>query len=421
MRLKKSSAAAVHLTAALLGIAVCAWGQTCPGDARQSWQAEIRRRVEEKNLLAALEVAQGRLQVAPADLEARGWRARLLAWSGRWSEAETEYRRVLESAPRDTDILTGLADVLTWQQRPEEALALLVRAREFDPTRADVQVRRGRILRGLGRTEEARSAFAEALRLEPGNADARAGWDSVRPAPRNQFVFGSDFDFYNATVDAQAVTASLRSRLSSRWTTNFSGSFYNRFLEKAAKFSASATRRVSKNDSFSAGGAAAHDQGVIPRTEAFFEYAHGFRLEGHGFVRGLEANYRQHWLWFSSARVLVLTPSALVYLPRDWTWSFSISPARSRFPGTAAEWRPSGQTKLAFPLRPRLSGNVFFAVGTENFGRADQVGRFSARTWGGGMRFELTSRQDFSSYVLYQDRSQSRTQTSFGVSYGIRF
>ena len=77
--------------------------------------------------------------------------------------------------------------------------------------------------------------------------------------------------------------------------------------------------------------------------------------------------------------------------------------------------------KLGFPLYRRLSGNMFFAVGSENFALVDQIGSFSAHTYGGGLRCRLNTKQDISGYVARQDRSTSRTQTSFGVSYGFRF
>ncbi|MBI3405984.1 MAG: tetratricopeptide repeat protein [Acidobacteria bacterium] len=385
------------------------------------WQIELRRRVAAKDLPGAMACVEERLVATPADLEAQGWRARLLAWTGKWPESEAQYRRVIDAAPHDVDMLTGLSDVLLWQGKNEEALATLGRAKALDSTRAEVEVRRGRALRALGRTDEARVAFANALRLAPQDSEAKAGWESVRPAARNHVVMGADFDLFNYTDNAAALAASWRSDWTSRWSTTIGGAFFNRFGERAGKFSASATHRFTRNDSFTAGGAIAHDNGVIPRHEAFFEYGHGFRFEGKGFVRGLEASYRQNWLWFSSARVLVLTPGALLYFPCDWTWSLSVSSARSQFPGTVAEWRPSGQSRLSFPLHARLSGNVFFAVGTENFARADQVGRFSARTWGGGTRFELNSRQDASFYVFYQDRSQNRAQWGLGFAYGIRF
>ena len=46
---------------------------------------------------------------------------------------------------------------------------------------------------------------------------------------------------------------------------------------------------------------------------------------------------------------------------------------------------------------------------------------YLARTFGGGLRYRVSSRQDIRGYVAWQDRTQGRTQNSFGVTYGIRF
>jgi len=108
-------------------------------------------------------------------------------------------------------------------------------------------------------------------------------------------------------------------------------------------------------------------------------------------------------------------------LPREWTWSLAVTAARSQFPATGAEWRPSGLTRLGIPVHRQLTANLFFGVGTENFARVDQIGRFSARTFGSGLRYQLTRRQDIAGYVAYQNRSQARTQTSFGLNYGLHF
>ena len=193
------------------------------------------------------------------------------------------------------------------------------------------------------------------------------------------------------------------------------------FGQDAGRFLGSVAYHFTRTDALTIGGAAADDEGVIPKGEAFFEYSHGWRIERQGFVRGVEAGHHQHWFWFRQARILALTPSVVLYLPRDWSWSLAVTTARSHFPATVAEWRPSGSTRLNFPLARRLSGHVFFAVGTENFAQTDQIGRFSARTYGGGLRFQITSRQEVSGYVFYQDRSQGRTQTGFGFSYALRF
>ena len=405
---------------AALAALVCA----LPAGAQQQpdWQQQVRERIAARELTAALAIANRRLAEAPVDLEARGWRARLLAWSGQLQEAEAEYRSVLAAAPNDADVLSGLADVLARQQRFEEALALLVRARELAPSRPDILTSRGRVLRSLGRMPEARQEFLAALTLDPQNQEARAGLASLAVEPRHEFRMGTDIDFFNYTDTAPAETISLRSEWGSRWSTSFAGNFYQRFGERAGKFAGSATYRLTHRDALTAGSAAGRDQGVISKGETFFEYGHGFRISRTHFVRGIETTYHQHWLWFDAARVLTLSGSMTFHLPRDWTWSLAVTGARSRFSGVAgAEWRLSGITRLSFPLHRHLTANLFYAVGTENFARVDQIGRFSARTWGGGLRYRLTSRQNITGYVFSQDRSQGRTQTTFGLSYGLRF
>ena len=392
---------------------------------RAPWQQQISANVASHQFNAALAIADRRLAEAPADLEARGWRARLLAWSGQLQEAEAEYRRVLVGAPQDTDILAGLADVLIRQQRFEGALELLGRAHELAPSRTDILMERGRALQSLGRAAEALQDYRAVLALDPENAPAKAALVALEREPRHEFRIGNDFDFFNFAGHARTQTASLRSEWSSRWTSVFSGSFYQRFGEQAAKFTGSATHRFGRSGALTAGGAAGRDQGIIPRGEAFLEYGRGFHVSETRFLRAVETAYQQHWFWFAGARILALTGSALLYLPHDWTWSLAVTGARSRFSTAGAEWRPSGLARLSFPvgkLRERpLTANLFYAVGTENFAQADQIGRFSARTFGGGARFRFTPRQELTGYVAYQNRSLGRTQTTFGLSYGLRF
>ena len=132
----------------------------------EDWQLHIRQLVQQQQLANALVIAETRLGEHPEDLEARGWRARLLAWTNRWNESEIEYRTVLQSAPHDRDILVGLADLLTWQGRRAEAIAFLDQASVLDAGRNDVHLRRGRLLHALGRRAEAGAAYALVLSLK---------------------------------------------------------------------------------------------------------------------------------------------------------------------------------------------------------------------------------------------------------------
>jgi hypothetical protein len=193
----------------------------------------------------------------------------------------------------------------------------------------------------------------------------------------------------------------------------------------AEKFTATAIAHLPRWGALTAGGAVAHDKAVIPKSEAFFDIDRGWKTGEATVLRGLELDYGQHWYWYQAARILTLGGTAVVYFPRNWSFSLAATGARSAFSGTGAEWRPSGSMRVAFPLATgktsQLSGYIVFAAGTENFASADQIGRFASQTYGGGLRFRFTERQDVSCGVSHQRRTQNRTDTYLGLSYGIHF
>jgi tetratricopeptide (TPR) repeat protein len=390
------------------------------GQTINDWQLRVRNDVESQHIDAALAIVEQRLADAPEDLEARGWHGRLLAWKGRWSEGEKEFKLVLDKVPNDTEILAALADVLLWQHNYTEALVILDQARQSSPSDPEILSRRARVLALLGRTREARSEYRQTLQSDSQNKDARTGLVSLSENTKHELRIGEDVDFFNYANSGQTQGISLSSRWSQRWSTVFGANTYQRFGQDAVKFLASTTFHLTKRDWFTIGSAVANSQSVVPTSEAFFEYGHAFRIESRLF-HGLESSYQQHWFWYHGAHVLTLNTSEIVYLPHEWTWALNVTGARTGFAGTLVEWTPSGWTKLGFPLQRRVTGNIFFGVGSENFAQIDQIGRFSARTLGGGLRYQFAARQDINGYVARQDRNQGQTDTSFGLSYGIRF
>jgi tetratricopeptide (TPR) repeat protein len=384
------------------------------------WQAQVRKDVENQHVDAALAIVDQRLADAPEDLEAHGWRGRLLGWKGRWSEGEAEYKLVLDKVPNDTEILTGLSDVLLWQKKYAEALQTLDQARNISRSDPEILSRRARVLALLGRTPEARSEYQQTLLFDTHNVDARTGLDSLSENTKHELRVGEDVDLFSYADAGQTQGVSLSSRWNRRWSTVFGVSTYQRFGQEAAKFLASTAFHFTVRDWFTVGSAVASNQSVVPTNEAFFEYGHAFRIENR-WVQGVESSYHQHWFWYQGAHVLTLNTSQIVYLPHEWTWSLNLTGARTGFLGTPVDWTPSGWTKLGFPLQRRVTGNVFFGVGSDNFAQIDQIGRFSAHTFGGGLRYQFAARQDINGYAARQDRTGGLVDTSFGLSYGIRF
>ena len=389
------------------------------------WQTQIRKYAEAQDWDSAMRIVDREVARAPQDMDVRAWRARVLAWSGRLAEAEKEYLEILKVSRGDPDYWLGLAGVYSREGRSADALQALDRAVELDPKRADLRSARARALRAIGQRNEARMEFQRALNLDPASLEARTGLVSVRGEAKHELRFGQDNDVFNFASANHDGSVSLVSQWTPHWTTSLAGSFYERAGIKAGKFSGAATRRLPRWGSLTIGGAAGRDNGVIPKSEAFFDADHGWKLSESNFLRAVEFVYGQHWYWYQASRILTLNGTTILYLPRDSTLSLGATGVRSTFSGTGAEWRPSGMGRLAFPLanwgERRLSGNTFFAAGTEDFAQIDQIGRFASQTYGGGLRLRINARQDVSGFASYQKRTQNRTDTSFGWSYGIHF
>jgi len=392
--------------------------------AEDDWLQEVRSAVDQHQIPAALAVVNRRLAGSPDDMEAHAWRGRLLAWTGHWQDAETEDQLVLNKFPDDVDVLTGLADVLLWQQKYSEALAVLEQARSAAPQNPDVLVRRARLLALLERTSEARAQFQAVLTSDPSNPAAISGLASLASVSKYELRIGEEADLFNYTENAQVETITLAAHLNRSWNTTIGVSPYHLFGENAVKVWVEAAYRFHQNNWVRVLGAGANPQDVVPESEALIEYGHGFRFSNE-WVKGLESSYQEHSLWYRGAQVVTLNTTQIAYLPRQWTWTLSVTGAHTRFAGGESDWVPSGSAKLGFPLsRGRLrglSGNLLFAMGAENFAQVDQIGRLSARTYGGGLRYRFAESQDVTAFVARQDREYGQKQTSLGLSYGIRF
>jgi tetratricopeptide (TPR) repeat protein len=408
------------LFGSLLG-ASAVWGQSATPD----WQLQIRRYSEKQDWVSALRLVDQEISRAPQDMDVRAWRARVLAWAGHLAEAEKEYLEILKVSRSDPDNWMGLANVYLQEGRTEQALRALDVAVQLDPSRTDLHAARARALRAEGERNKAQLEFQHALNLDPTSEEARDGLISLRPEAKHELRFGQDNDVFNFAGANHDEWTSLASQWTPHWATAIAGSFYQRGGVDAGKFVGSVTRRQPHWGALTVGGAVGDDNAVVPKSEAFFDLDHGWKLGETTFVRAVETVYGQHWYWYQSSRILTLTGTTIVYLPREWTLSLGATGARSAFSGTDTEWRPSGITRLGFPLANwgprRLSGNVFYAAGTEDFGEVDQIGRFSSQTYGGGLRLQLTASQDLTGYCSYQKRTQNRTDTSLGLSYGIHF
>jgi tetratricopeptide (TPR) repeat protein len=402
---------------------------TAPQDS-SDWASQVQKRLATNDLAGAQKIVDAWLAAAPNDCDALGWRAQLLAWTGRRAEAEATYQRALELSPRDGDLLLGLATLEAQDGHNADALALLDTAVTIPPPRADVLNERGRVLAALGRRNEARADFLKARALEPASLspaddEAVAGLRSLELPPRFELDFTNETDTFNYTNAANAQTVAFVAKPDERWIFSTEADSYQRFGADAQKALAAVAYRFNGANALTLAAGEGNAQGIIPRAETYFQYDRGLAISETAPLRGIEATYNQHWFWYDGAHVLVLTGTVAADLARDFRWTLSASQARSGFAGAPVAWEPSGYTRLDFPLphvrAARFMPNVTFAVGSENYSELDQVGAFASRTYGGGFRLGLTGRQYVNFYFARQLRNDGNSEGIYGAGYGVRF
>jgi hypothetical protein len=142
-----------------------------------------------------------------------------------------------------------------------------------------------------------------------------------------------------------------------------------------------------------------------------------------GLIRALETTLSltdRGYSFSPAVNVLLVSPAATIYLPRDWTVTLRAGAIRETI-GSANTWTPSGGAKLIIPLTRRLSVSPGVGFDSE-LSNVLQINNVSSREFGGGARYWLTRSTSVSAYyfrVLYGVNHLA--SDSYGVSYIVRF
>lgn len=122
--------------------------------------------------IAALQELTTSIQLCPADLDFRAYRANLYQKHGDWQEAENDFNYMIAHDPKSIDGLLGLGSVQGAQDKHEEAVATFSRAIATDSTDADGYGYRAVEYFNLRRYTEALDDAIQALSLEENNSHA---------------------------------------------------------------------------------------------------------------------------------------------------------------------------------------------------------------------------------------------------------
>jgi hypothetical protein len=140
-------------------------------------------------------------------------------------------------------------------------------------------------------------------------------------------------------------------------------------------------------------------------------------------IRALEADFNlteRGYSFSPSIHIVLVDPTLVVYLPREWTLSLRVGAIRTSLAG-AKTWTPSGGAKLNIPVTRRLSVSPGVAFDSE-LSDVLQINNISSRQFGGGMHFWLTRNASAGAYyfrVLFG--ANHLASNSYGVSYALRF
>lgn len=129
------------------------------------------------------------LRSEPGNLSALNGLAYNFAWTGEYAQAEEQFEKTLRASPGQTDARKGLAYVALWRGDSETAVTRFEELARSMPGNAEIQTGLGQALLNAGRKNEARQAFQRALRLEPGRDDAKQGEMATKTiGPRVDFT-----------------------------------------------------------------------------------------------------------------------------------------------------------------------------------------------------------------------------------------
>jgi YaiO family outer membrane protein len=235
-----------------------------------------------------------------------------------------------------------------------------------------------------------------------------------------EILVGGDFDAFSFTGPAQTLSLAYRTPVHEKFTVEVDGYGYNRFGSDAGRGGLAVTYQPTHRTTLTVGGSAGPSNLVAARGETFVEASHGFDLFHRGLLRGIEVDYHQGYLWFQNSHVSMFAPGAILYMPKDWMLLLRINEARNGPSSQSTNWATGGMARLTFPMVRKIRPDILYANGAENMMLADQVGRFSARTYGGGARYMIGA-HEIGTHVYYQNRSQGQSAITTSMNYSFRF
>jgi hypothetical protein len=273
----------------------------------------------------------------------------------------------------------------------------------------------------------AMASVAVALLLLATPAHAQTNRDGDRVT--GQITFGFDGQNYSSGRTASIASMDATIRLLPRLTLDAIATGGSYFGERFGGGGSYFTLKPDRKTYLTAGGSLNSNTSTTNAWSGSLEIGRTVYQADRGstrrasLIRALETTLSltdRGYSFSPAVNVLLVSPAATIYLPRDWTLTLRAGAIRETI-GSANTWTPSGGAKLIIPLTRRLSVSPGVGFDSE-LSNVLQINNFSSREFGGGARYWLTRSTSVSAYyfrVLYG--ANHLASDSYGVNYIVRF
>ncbi|HEX4567156.1 MAG TPA: tetratricopeptide repeat protein [Vicinamibacterales bacterium] len=381
--------------------------------AAQSGPADRTRAVElarAGRTAEALTLFERLVAIAPDDVDARLWIARLHARLGQTSRAEGEFRDVLEKHPSDVDARIGLSGVLLRRGAWPEALAMLRETEPYAHENADFFAVLARAYHRAGDDSRALGYYARARALAPDDRDVRYAYEDTAELYSHSIAFEGFGEHVGPSTNAGSGTFTVGIRAQPRLQLDAQARVHQRVGDTDVTAGGGVEWRVSLVDTVHVHAIGGPGNTSLPIADVggdFTHYAGAFEVGG-AFRR----------LWFDGVGVVAASP-VVAWDRGRWRTDARYSYSYSSFNQTG---HTSGDSSVMIreTWRPRwrLNVNVAYAYGIESFEdlTTDRLGALGATTFAAGVRIRTPQLAQIFATWEHQWRSNNTAMDRFTVA-----
>lgn len=349
---------------------------------RQELMTKARAAAVKKDFEVSEKIYRKLVEKNPLDIDAATGLAFVMAWSGRYAEAETLFVDIHKKNPNNRDALMGLANIYFWQERREDSL------REIDLL----------------------------LKSYPNDADALALKEKIKQQPPTEnpnkwsLRAGYEFQAISFTSDAHGMIFSGMYERKKKWSLLASYRNLRKFGELANEGGYGAGWWATPNTHFLMENTFSPSQSIIPTQSYSLQVEQVLFKVWVPFVKYRFADY-------SIVNVHDIHMGLTWYFVPEWGIQGRYVQSISQF-ANRTKRDHSASFKLFWNPTDKINAFAGYARTSESFDSGNPInptGTFSAHHFFGGFKWEFYKGLGIDASIEREDRSTDDGVTTFNV------